>query len=189
MSFMPEKSGITADQFRFAFRSHPAGVAVITADAGDGPVAMTVSSVASIAIDPPTLMFSASAISSSTPTILRAETVVVHLLASDQVALAKLGARPGAQRFGHDVDWGRLPTGEPYYPAATWLRGRVVQRVDVHGSTLIIVEAIEAKPQDEADHVDPSPLVYHNRRWHVLSSNSALPEASAPFYIVYGRDE
>lgn len=27
MSFMPEKSGITADQFRFAFRSHPAGVA------------------------------------------------------------------------------------------------------------------------------------------------------------------
>ena len=69
---MEAEPRISAEQFRFAFRSHPAGVAVVTADAGDGPVAMTVSSVASISIDPPTLMFSASAISSSTPTICRA---------------------------------------------------------------------------------------------------------------------
>lgn len=189
MSHMSAESGITPEQFRYAFRSHPAGVAVVTADAGDGPVAMTVSSVASLAIDPPTLMFSASAISSSTPTIRRAETVVVHLLAADQIALAKLGARPGAQRFGADIRWARLPTGEPYYPEATWLRGRVVQRVDLHGSTLIIVEAIQAKSHEERQGADPSPLVYHNRRWHVLSSKSTLREVTAPFYVVYGRDE
>ncbi len=180
---------ITAEEFRFAFRSHPAGVAVVTADAGDGPVAMTVSSVASVSVDPPMLMFSASAISSSTPAIRSADTVVVHLLDSDQVELAKLCARSGSQRFGDDVEWGRLPTGEPYYPGANWLRGRVVQRVDVEGATLLLVEAIEAKPRVELGSADPVPLVYHNRRWHTLNGKSALPDAVSPFLVVYGRDE
>lgn len=181
---------ITADDFRFAFRAHPAGVAIVTADAGDGPVAMTVSSVASVAIDPPTLMFSASGISSSTPTIRKAETVVIHLLSSDEVDLAKLCSQKGTPRFGDDVEWGRLPTGEPYYPHATWLRGRVTQRVEVAGSTLIVVDAIEAKPRPDDPHPDPTPLVYHNRRWHELNGKSAMHESPmAPFCRVYGRDE
>ncbi|QJU55201.1 flavin reductase family protein [Herbiconiux sp. KACC 21604] len=189
MSSTTTEAPVSADDFRFAFRAHPAGVAIVTADAGDGPVAMTVSSVASVAIDPPTLMFSASALSSSTPTIRRAETVVVHMLASDQIDLAKLGARSGAARFGDDVEWGRLPTGEPYYPGANWLRGRITQRVEVNGSTLVIVEAIEAKPRTEHAAVDPTPLVYHNRSWHVLTEKSTLPESVVPFYKVFGRDE
>lgn len=181
---------ITADDFKHAFRHHPAGVAIITADAGDGPVAMTVSSVASVAIDPPTLVFSASPMSSSTPTIRRAETVVVHLLTSDRVELAKLGARSGAARFGDDVNWGRLPTGEPYYPDAdAWLRGRVVQRVDVHGSTLMVVEAIEGKPRAEVPETAPRPLVYHDRKWFILGENSRLPDSVVPFYVVYGRGD
>lgn len=186
-----ERTAITADEFRHAFRAHPAGVAIVTADAGDGPVAMTVSSVASVAIDPPTLMFSASGISSSTPTIRKAESVVVHLLSADDVDLAKLCAQKGSARFGDNVDWGRLPSGEPYYPNATcWLRGRVIESVDVSGSTVIIVEAIEAKPEFEEDIAeDPTPLVYHNRTWHILNGKSELPAPTSPFCIVYGRDE
>ena len=180
---------VTADDFRYAFRSHPAGVAVVTADAGEGPVAMTVSSVASVAIDPPTLVFSASALSSSTPVLRRADTVVVHLLASDQVDLAKLGARSGAERFGDDVIWSRLPTGEPYYPEASWLRGRITQRIEVSGSTLIVVEAIEVKPRVDESIADPAPLVYHNRRWHALNNKSMLPETMPAICVVYGRDE
>ena len=188
MTAIDTTSHITADEFRHAFRAHPAGVAIVTADAGDGPVAMTVSSVASVAIDPPTLVFSASGVSSSSPTICKTETVVVHMLAAHDVALAKLGARSGVDRFGADVEWGRLPTGEPYYPAASWLRCKVVQRVDTNGSTLIVVEAIQAKPS-EASSREPAPLVYHNRRWHVLSEKSALAQTAVPFYTVYGRDE
>ena len=180
---------ITADEFRHAFRSHPAGVAVITADAGDGPVAMTVSSVASVSIDPPTLVFSASSISSSTPTIRKAETVVVHMLAADEVGLAKLCASRGSDRFGPDAGWDRLPTGEPYYPAAHWLRCKVTQRIDAIGSSLIVVEAIQAKDSASGDTREPTPLVYHNREWHVLSGKSALPATAVPFYAVYGRDE
>ena len=182
-------TAITAEDFRHAFRSHPAGVAIVTADCGDGPVSMTVSSVASVSIDPPTLMFSASAASSSTPTLQRAETVVVHLLTADQVELAKLGARSGAERFGDDVRWGRLPTGEPYYPDATWLRGQVTERVDVNGATVIIVEAIEASSHEHDASLQPTPLVYHDRHWHLLTNKSILPPAVVPFYVVYGRDE
>lgn len=182
---------ITAEEFRHAFRAHPAGVAIVTADAGDGPVAMTVSSVASVAIDPPTLMFSASGISSSTPTIRKAESVVIHLLAADDVNLAKLCAQKGSDRFSDSVEWGRLPTGEPYYPNATcWLRGRIVESVDVSGSTVIIVEAVEVKPEFEDDIADdPTPLVYHSRTWHILNNKSELPAPIAPFCVVYGRDD
>ena len=45
-------SGIT-DAYKSAFRGHPAGVAVITAEGPDGPTGLTASSVASVAIDPP----------------------------------------------------------------------------------------------------------------------------------------
>lgn len=172
---LDQRSAVSADDFKFAFRHHPAGVAVVTADAGDGPVAMTVSSLSSVAIAPPTLVFSASPLSSATPTIRKAETVVVHLLASDQVELARLASTSGADRFGDAVDWNRLPTGEPYYPGATeWLRGRIISRLDVNGSTLVVVEAIQAKPREEVEHEDRLPLVYHNRTWHSLGEHSAL---------------
>ncbi|QZY50717.1 flavin reductase family protein [Leucobacter tenebrionis] len=176
MTATAQKSRVTADDFKFAFRHHPAGVAVVTADAGNGPVAMTVSSMSSVAIDPPTLVFSASPLSSATPTIREAETVVVHLIASDQVDLARLGARSGADRFGDDVEWGRLPTGEPYYPNATeWLRGRVARLFEINGSVLVIVEALEAKPREGREDTDESPLVYHNRTWHSIGDHTQLP--------------
>jgi flavin reductase (DIM6/NTAB) family NADH-FMN oxidoreductase RutF len=180
---------LSADDFRFAFRAHPAGVAIVTADDGSGPVAMTVSSVASVSINPPTLVFSASSVSSSTPTITSADTVVVHLLSADDVDLAKLGAKKGADRFADDVAWDRLPTGEPYYPGAHWLRGKVTQRVEVNGATLIIVEALEGKTRDDISEAMPKPLVYHGRRWHVLGERSAFPERVSAFSTVYGRDE
>lgn len=165
----------SADDFRHAFRNHPAGVGVITAEGANGPVAMTASSVFSVSIDPPTLVFSASALSSSTSTIREAETLVVHLTSADDVEIAKLGATSGVDRFGPDVEWDRLPTGEPYYPgASSWLRGKVINVVEASGSFLIVVEAIGSKPQSENDNADAKPLVYHNRTWHQLSENSKL---------------
>ncbi|MCB1273637.1 MAG: flavin reductase [Leucobacter sp.] len=175
MSTTDLTSTVTADDFKFAFRHHPAGIAVVTADDGNGPVAMTVSSLSSVGIAPPTLMFSASPISSATPTIRHAKTLVVHMLTADQVGLAKLASTSGVDRFGSDVNWGRLPTGEPYYPEASeWLRGRIISRLDINGSTLVVVEALEAKPREDVEHDDRQPLVYHNRTWHALGEGSRL---------------
>ena len=40
---------LSAEDFKTVFRGHPGGVAVITADSPDGPVALTATSVASAA--------------------------------------------------------------------------------------------------------------------------------------------
>jgi flavin reductase (DIM6/NTAB) family NADH-FMN oxidoreductase RutF len=172
-------STVTPDEFRAAFRNHPAGVALITADNGDGPVALTATSVFSVSVAPPLLVFSVSELSSSTPTIRRAESVVVHLLGAAQIDLAKLGATSGIDRFADTSIWSRLPTGEPYFPAAhAWIRGRVVNKMAAGGSTVVVVEALETHAPSagdvEADASIALPLVYHNRTWHHLNENSKL---------------
>jgi flavin reductase (DIM6/NTAB) family NADH-FMN oxidoreductase RutF len=167
------ETSLSADDLKAAFRHHPAGVAVITADAGRGPVMLTATSVSSVSADPPLLMFSLSAHSSSTPTIRRAETVVVHLLGAGQLALAQLGATSGIDRFADTSLWSTLPSGDVYFPGArAWIRGRVLTSMDAGGSAIVLVEAIEASPMDAAD--EQVPLVYHNRTWHELGDHSQI---------------
>ena len=165
--------GLSADEFKAAFRQHPAGIAVITGDAGQGPVAMTASSVFSVSAEPPVLVFSISAMSSAAPTLLAAETLVVHMLTAENIDLAKLGATSGIDRFADTSIWDRLPTGEPYFTGAhAWLRGRVVDKMSIGDSTVVAVHALESNiPNDAAS---AQPLVYHNRTWHKLGENSKL---------------
>lgn len=170
---------VRPDDFKAAFRNHPAGVSVITADAGTGPVALTATSVFSVSVVPPLLVFSVSELSSSTPVLREAETVVVHLLGAEQLDLAKLGATSGIDRFADTSIWTRFATGEPYFPAAhAWIRGRVVDRVNAGASTVMVVEALEthAPPAGAADAeaAMSRPLVYHNRSWHHLGDASRL---------------
>lgn len=170
--------GVSPDEFKHAFRNYPGGVAIITADAGQGPVAMTATSVSSLCAEPPMLVFSVSGQSSSAPTIRASDTVVVHLLGADQLDLARLGATSGIDRFADTTLWSRLPTGEPVFPSVhSWLRGRIVTQVKIADSTVIVVHVIETR--DSADSsVDASggeaPLVYHNRAWHRLGESSKI---------------
>ncbi|MFF3601755.1 flavin reductase, partial [Kitasatospora indigofera] len=70
------------DQFKAAFRRHPAGVAVITAEGPDGPVGLTASSVSSVSAEPPVLVFSVTTKAGSAGHVLAATTCIVHLLRS-----------------------------------------------------------------------------------------------------------
>ncbi len=164
---------LSAAEFKAAFRNHAAGVAVITADAGDGPIGLTATSVFSVSAEPPLLVFSISDLSSSAPTLREAENVVVHLLGADQLHIAKLCSTSGVDRFADLSLWSRLPGGEPYFPSAqSWIRGRVVNRMPAGGSTVFAVHALEASIASDEKLV--APLVYHNRRWHSLGDHSAL---------------
>jgi flavin reductase (DIM6/NTAB) family NADH-FMN oxidoreductase RutF len=168
---------VDADNFKAAFRNHAGGVAVITADTGNGPVGLTATSVISVSIDPPALAFSISAQSSSTPTIREAETVVVHLLGADQLHVASLCATSGIDRFADESLWTRLETGETcFHDAHAWIRARVIDQVHVGGSTIVVVEALDvhAPVMDPGATHSEKPLVYHNRTWHTLSEQSRL---------------
>lgn len=166
--------GLTADEFKLAFRNHPAGVALITADAGDGPVALTASSVFSVSAEPPVLVFSLSDRASASASILRAGTVVVHMLAADNLPLARLGATSGVDRFAETERWTRMSTGEPYFPEAeVRIRGEIIEQLRVGESTVVAVHALEASLPEVAP--SETPLVYHNRTWHRLGDESRIP--------------
>lgn len=81
------------DEFVAVFRHHAAGVAVVTAAGPDGPVAMTVTSLFSVSAEPPMFAFSASSLSSASPPILAADTVVAHILHGDNLPIGRLGRR------------------------------------------------------------------------------------------------
>ncbi|WP_438353716.1 flavin reductase family protein [Microbacterium sp. CJ88] len=165
---------VTADEFKSAFREHPGGVALITADAGNGPVALTATSVASVSADPPLLVFSVSALSSSAPTLTTADTVVVHLLGADDLPLAQLGATSGIDRFADASAWTRLVTGEPvFHGVPRWIRARVVNRFESGGSTVIVAHAVQVNlPEEPSDRG----LVYLNRQWHHLGEHSRITD-------------
>ena len=168
---------LTADDFKEAFRNHPAGVSVVTADPGDGPVGLTATSVFSVSASPPLLVFSLSGRSSSAPALRRADTVVVHLLGADQLGLAKTFSTTGIDRFADSSIWTRLVTGEPVLPAANaWLRGRIVNQMEAGDSTVVAVQVLQVKiPDAESRPAGQShPLVYHNRTWHQLSDSSMM---------------
>lgn len=190
-------ASLPADDFKAAFRQHPAGVSVITADDGTGPVGLTATSVFSVSAEPPLLVFSVSSLSSSAPTITAADTVVVHLLGSEQLHIAKLCATSGIDRFADTSIWDRLPTGEPYFTGnGVWIRGRIVNRMEAGTSTVIAVHALESSISQPAaasapaaaaavqpaapaapsftPSFDGAPLVYHNRTWHRLDQHSQI---------------
>ena len=159
---MTDKLMTTA--FREAFRSHPAGVAVLTAQTLSGPVAMTVSSLISISASPPVVGFSLSAKSGSSASILAVETIVIHMLRHADVPIAVLGATAGADRFGPSVEWERLSSGEPRYTSvATWFRARLCGTLALEGATLVAAELLDGCVGPGSDTPVAEALVYLDR--------------------------
>ncbi|WP_333827950.1 flavin reductase family protein [Pararhodobacter sp.] len=158
-----------SEAFREAFRCHPAGVAIVTADPGDGPVALTVSSLISVSAEPPLVAFSLSNRSSTAAAMLKAESVVIHLTRFDDLELAQLAATSGADRFGPGIAWEQLPTGEPRYTAiATWFRARLRGTLPLDGATLVAAELLDGAVAPSGAQPERDSLVYMDRRWHRL---------------------
>jgi flavin reductase (DIM6/NTAB) family NADH-FMN oxidoreductase RutF len=178
---------VAPEVLKAAFRHHAAGVAVVTADVGDGPIAMTISSLTSVSAEPAVLLFSVSSATDTGRAMARAATVVVHLLAGGDHGLAVRCATPGRDRFDDADAWERLPTGEPSFSAPrVRLRGEVVQRSVFGDSTVLVLAVLEVLQRDDPDvagvagvtgvAVDATsgPLAYHDRAWHALGTHSRL---------------
>ena len=146
-------------RFKDAFRLHPAGVALVAGNTPEGPVGLTLSSIASVSADPPVLSFSVTRSTGSAGGILEAGTFVVHMLTDKQAQLALDFARTGAPRFTEAQGWGTLPTGEPYLPSASMaLRCTIRETLPVGPSVLILANVMDTYAGETAD-----PLVYRDR--------------------------
>lgn len=158
-------SAALQERFKAAFREHPAGIALITASTPEGPAGLTASSVASVGLDPLSLVFSVTRATGSAGAILAAPSFVVHLLDAPHASLATQFSFTGGERFTPAQGWQQLPTGEPILPGVrAALRARPLQIVPVGASSLVIAEVLDVINDD----APRNPLVYHSRQFHTL---------------------
>ncbi|MBS43390.1 MAG: flavin oxidoreductase [Nocardioides sp.] len=154
----------TTDAFKQGFRRHPAGVALALGAGADGPVGLTVSSLASVSADPPALSFSVVRGGATAEQLVGSDVVDLVLLADHHREVAAAFARSGAERFTAEQGWqhgdGPLPV---LADAPARFRGRPARVVPVGGSWLVVVEVtdVDLGPASEA-------LVYADRDYHGL---------------------
>ena len=107
---------VPAADFRGALRHLAGGVSVITAGRGRDITGMTVTSVTSLSIDPPTLIVSINRDASSFPLIKRLGTFGVNVLNADQLDVAERfagkGGLKGVDRFSGS-NWNASASGTP----------------------------------------------------------------------------
>jgi flavin reductase (DIM6/NTAB) family NADH-FMN oxidoreductase RutF len=145
------------ERLKSAFRRYPTGVAIISAP---GPAGLTVSSVASVSVEPAALSFSVMA-SRSARAVLSARSFVVNLLGAEHAALAHDFAHAERPRFTPEQGWDVLPSGEPVLTGApASLRCRPLHLVPVGASTVVVAAVLSVR-------LGPSgqPLVHHNRSY------------------------
>ncbi|SFG42105.1 NADH-FMN oxidoreductase RutF, flavin reductase (DIM6/NTAB) family [Roseobacter denitrificans OCh 114] len=96
---------------RTAFGCFGTGVTVICAQTPDGPVGMTANSFSAISLDPPLVLWAPSSSSKRHAAFVSAEHFCVHILAADQLSMARHFASNGTDFDA--FDWYKGPLGAP----------------------------------------------------------------------------
>jgi flavin reductase (DIM6/NTAB) family NADH-FMN oxidoreductase RutF len=112
---------VSLADFRNAMRHLAGGVSVITVGRGSDVTGMTVTSVSSLSVDPPTLIVSINRQSSSWPLLKRNGFFGVNILTADQLDIAERfagkGGLKGAARFA-GAQWFTRASGVPLLAGA-----------------------------------------------------------------------
>lgn len=148
--------------FLEAFRRHGAGISVVTLLKSDGaPGGFIATSLASLAANPPLLSFNVTQTASSWPFLNLESAIIVHMLSSDNLALAKKIAGESHDRFIGD-HWTEGPQGLPVLKSVeTWLSATVVSVNEVDMSAMVaarVTGGVIGNPSD--------PLIYAHRGYH-----------------------
>ncbi|MFD6477540.1 flavin reductase family protein [Streptomyces anulatus] len=153
-----------SDRFKQVFRRYPAGVVVVTADSGRGPVGFTATSLTSLSLDPPLVSYGIGVAASSWPHVEAAVSTVVNFLGADQESLARTFATSGIDRFAAPTAWRRLPEGEPVLDGvAGWLRLETERIVPAGDHRIVIARVTESWLDEER-----APLLFHDGAYHSL---------------------
>jgi len=94
------QQGFDSNRFRLALGAFTTGVTIVTTvDAAGKPVGVTANSFNSVSLAPPMVLWSLARTSANIGAFLAARHFAVHILASDQQALATRFSQKGADRF------------------------------------------------------------------------------------------
>jgi flavin reductase (DIM6/NTAB) family NADH-FMN oxidoreductase RutF len=138
---------VSADDFRGAMRHLAGGVSVITVGRGKEITGMTVTSVSSLSVDPPTLIVSINRESSSWPLLKRHGVFGVNILTSDQLDIAERftgkGGLNGAERFA-GAEWITRASGVPLLAGAlAAIDCEVEDIVERHSHAIVIGRVLD----------------------------------------------
>ncbi len=142
---------IDDETFRIALGRFATGVTVVTLrDAGGEDRGMTATAFASLSLDPPLVLVCIGHAASIAPALSRARHFAVHVLAADQVALARRFAEKDGDRFdGLAVRRGL--EGLPLLDGAlTTLQCRIHARHPGGDHEIVVGEVLEATGRDGA---------------------------------------
>jgi flavin reductase (DIM6/NTAB) family NADH-FMN oxidoreductase RutF len=141
--------GVSSDEFRGAMRHLTGGVSVITAGRGKDITGMTVTSVASLSVDPPTLIVSINREASSWPLLKRLRFFGVNILAADQLDVAERfagkGGLKGADRFA-GARWTTRISGVPLLVGAlAAIDCEIEDVVERHSHAIVIGRVLDIR--------------------------------------------
>jgi flavin reductase (DIM6/NTAB) family NADH-FMN oxidoreductase RutF len=142
-------SGASSDDFRRAMRHLAGGVSVITVGRAKDITGMTVTSVSSLSVDPPTLIVSVNRESSSWRMLKRHGVFGVNILTADQADIAerftsKSGLH-GADRFA-GAEWFTRGSGVPLLVGAlAAIDCEVEDIVERHSHAVVIGRVLDAQ--------------------------------------------
>lgn len=143
---------------RRTLRQHAAGVTVITVP---GPYGFTATSFTSVSLDPALVSFCLGVNASTADAVRRADRFAVHVLGTENTALAEQFARSGVDRFDK-VPWNEDGGGLPLlHGVPAWLTARLAHHQRL-GDHLLVVGEVESGDAQ----ANGSPLVHHDGGFH-----------------------
>lgn len=153
-------------QFKSVLGHFCSGVAVLTATLDDHPVGLTCQSFFSVSIDPPLVAFSVATSSTSFPSISRAGTCCVNVLASDQLDLSNRFARSGTDKWT-GTSWHSTPkTGDPIVEGVlAWIECELEQEHDAGDHILVVARVLSLGARPDAE-----PLLYYKSQYAHLAT-------------------
>jgi flavin reductase (DIM6/NTAB) family NADH-FMN oxidoreductase RutF len=173
---------VAPDDFRDAMRHLAGGVSVITVGRGKDITGMTVTSVSSLSVDPPSLIVSINRASSSWPLLKRHGFFGVNILTADQVDVAERftgkGGLKGAERFA-GAEWIPGASGVPLLAGAlAAIDCEVEDIVERHSHAIVIGRVLELRLSSRT-----AALAYWHGQYVAIDQNEdavRLAEVSVP---------
>lgn len=178
----PVTTEVSSADFRGAMRHLTGGVAVITAGRGREITGMTVTSVTSLSVDPPTLIVAINRDASSFPLVRRHGAFGVNILNADQIDVAERfagkGGLKGADRFV-GAEWFAGVSGVPLLVGAlAALDCEVEEIIERHSHGIVI-----GRVREVVSSARQAALAYWHGRYVAVDQDedaARLAEVSVP---------
>lgn len=154
--------------FRDTMAQWASGVSIVTSLDGAQRIGITVSSFASVSLEPPRVLICVAKHLYTNGSIERSGIFAVNVLAENQVewGMRFAGLLPEIEDRFAGINCFTAVTGSPILPGVlAWLDCRVVHAYDGGDHTIFVgeVEAAEAQPSGD-------PLLYYSRHWRRLDA-------------------